>query len=258
MLINNFLSLLNLRITRKKTYVELCSRSFVYADCKQQLDPLLGSPMLRRLAYSQSQMELHQDMFVLSQLEFKENGYFVEFRVAGGRALSNTYLLEKEYGWDGIVAEPAKCWHDNIRKSRSCAIETRCVWKDTGSKLAFNESSVGELSTIDSFSENDIHADFRKSGGARYEVETISLIDLLMVHKAAPVIDYLSVDTEGNEVEILSAFDVRRFQFRLITCEHNMSETREGLFDVLTSHGYERVRRDLLKCDDWYVKRSID
>ena len=258
MLINNLLSLLNLRITKKTTYDDLCRKSFVYADCKQQLDLLLGSPMLSRLAHSQSQMELRQDMFVLSQLEFKEKGFFVEFGVASGQELSNTYLLEKEYGWDGIVAEPAKCWHDSIRNSRSCLIETRCVWKDTGSKLVFNESSVGELSTLDSFSENDIHADFRKSGGARYQVETISLIDLLIVHKAPQVIDYLSIDTEGSEFEILSTFDFRKFQFRVITCEHNMGETRGRVFDLLTSHGYERVRSDISKCDDWYVKKSID
>lgn len=202
-------------------------------------------------------MELRQDIFVLSQLEFKEKGYFVEFGVASGRELSNTYLLEKEYGWKGIVAEPAKCWHDSIRRNRSCSIETRCVWKETGSKLLFNESSVGELSTLDLFSANDIHTDLRKSEG-RYEVETISLIDLLMTHDAPPIIDYLSVDTEGSEFEILAAFDFRKFQFRVITCEHNMNETRECIFDLLTSHGYERVFTDLSKCDDWYVKKSID
>ena len=61
-----------------------------------------------------SKSELRQDLFALSEVGFKENGFFVEFGATNGIDLSNSYLLETEFGWDGILAEPAKKWHEKL------------------------------------------------------------------------------------------------------------------------------------------------
>src|SRR5262249_45272724 len=53
-----------------------------------------GSLLLKYLPKSKA--EFRQDLFVLSELNFKHEGYFVEFGAANGYAGSNTYLLEKE------------------------------------------------------------------------------------------------------------------------------------------------------------------
>ena len=74
MLLNKLLAHCNLRLTKKTTYDDFTKKAFEYADCKQQLDILLAAPLLMRLKKSQSQMELRQDIFVLSQLGFKEEG----------------------------------------------------------------------------------------------------------------------------------------------------------------------------------------
>jgi hypothetical protein len=49
-----------------------------------------------------SKAQLRQDIFVLNELNFKRDGYFVEFGATNGVDLSNTYLLEKGYNWKGI------------------------------------------------------------------------------------------------------------------------------------------------------------
>ena len=56
--------------------------------------------------FSQSQSQILQDLFVLICLNQKKRGYFVEVGVGDGKYLSNTYLLEKFYGWEGVLAEP--------------------------------------------------------------------------------------------------------------------------------------------------------
>lgn len=140
----------------------------------------------------------------------------------------------------------------DLRRNRSSMIETRCVWTATGETLCFNETASGEFSTIDTFSGLDQHSRARQTG-RRYDVQTISLADLLQKHDAPRDIDYLSIDTEGSEYDILRNFDFDRYTFRVITCEHNFTPQREKIHDLLTRHGYLRKFEDLSRFDDWYV-----
>jgi FkbM family methyltransferase len=214
----------------------------------------LGGGFLQSVLDSKSQ--LGQDFFVLAGTDFKSEGFFVEFGATDGRDLSNTWLLEKRFQWKGIVSEPARTWHASLHANRTCHIETACVWKESGSVVIFNETDSRELSTIAEFSSNDRHGPARASG-RRYRVPTISLLDLLAKYEAPKVIDYLSIDTEGSELDILRAFDFDRHSFRIITCEHNYTPSREGIRELLTSHGYVRIFEDLSKWDDWYVHPSL-
>lgn len=202
-----------------------------------------------------SKSQLKQDLFVLAELDFKRNGFFVEFGATDGIELSNSYLLEKEFGWNGILAEPAKCWHKALKQNRSCNIETDCVWIDSDSVLNFNEVVDAELSTIDSFNNSDLHYKARKNG-VKYNVNSISLVDLLDKYNAPKIIDYISIDTEGSEFEILKHFDFEKYQFKVISCEHNYSPNRKKIADLLCKLGYVRKYPSFSKWDDWYVKNE--
>lgn len=199
-----------------------------------------------------SKAQLKQDMFVLAELGFKRDGYFVEFGATNGVDLSNTYMLEKELGWTGILAEPAWVWHEDLIKNRTAKISFDCVWSKSHELLSFNQSSSAELSTIDDFSNSDLHAEARKTGD-KYEVYTVSLLDLLKKYKAPKEIDYLSIDTEGSEFEILNAFDFDAYKIKVITCEHNYTPMREEIYKLLTSKGYTRKYTEFSRFDDWYV-----
>ena len=210
-----------------------------------------------RLANAKSQ--LGQDLFVLDELGLNQQGYFVEFGATNGVDISNTWLLEKLFNWNGIVAEPSSYWHKDLHTYRSCHIETDCVWSKSGETLMFNEVNTEkanygpELSTIDTFSSVDVHAETRQSG-KKYQVNTISLNDLLAKYNAPTTIDYLSIDTEGSEFEILSNFDYDKYNVKIITCEHNYTPMREEIFNFLTSKNYKRKFEHLSKWDDWYIK----
>ena len=200
-----------------------------------------------------SKAQLRQDLFVLHHLKFQRNGFFVEFGATNGLDLSNTFLLESEYGWNGILAEPAKIWHNELYKNRKCFIDDNCVWSESNMSLTFNETKEPELGTINSFSSNDNHAQARNDGKL-YQVNTISLIDLLIKYNAPSNIDYLSIDTEGSEFNILKNFDFDKYSFNVITCEHNYSPMRDELFKLLSNKGYIRVFENLSLFDDWYIK----
>ena len=154
---------------------------------------------------SKSKSENRQDLFALSGTKFKRNGFFVEFGATNGIDISNTYLLEKEFLWRGILAEPARCWQKEIVKNRNVHIEYDCVWKESGSFIEFSEVTNADLSTISLFNTKGPYKKARRKGKT-YNIATISLIDLLKKYNAPKNIDYLSLDTEGSEYEILKAF----------------------------------------------------
>ena len=231
--------------TRAKGNLELLS---IYENLRS-----LGIPI------HNSTSQLNQDLFVLSELSGKRKGYFVEFGAADGKTHSNTYLLEKTMGWDGILAEPAKRWHSDLNACRKVPIEMDCVWKETGQELEFIEISGdgdGQLSTIDQFVSCDSH-DRNQEDAIKYKVKTISLLDLLKKHNAPKTIDYLSIDTEGSEFEILNNFDFDAYQFHVITCEHNFTKMRGHVHKLLTSKGYIRKFKSTSKWDDWYVNSKL-
>ena len=251
--IKNFLKTLDIGIT---TYSEL-ERLKKNPRAAYDLEFILTLPNEHsgKIAQylNQSKSQIRQDLFVLSEFNFKKNGFFVEFGATNGIDLSNTYLLEKEFGWHGILAEPAKCWHTELRNNRSAAIDHNCVWKNSSSTLMFNEVEVPELSTIHTFSGSDLFKGAR-TRGEMYEVKSISLSDLLKKHGAPNYIDYLSIDTEGSEYEILSSFDFEEYSFGVITCEHNFTPLRDEIFELLTKKGYQRKHQSISNFDDWYVK----
>ena len=204
-----------------------------------------------------SKSQLRQDLFVLSEVNFLKGGYFVEFGATNGLDLSNSHILEKEFEWQGILAEPARIWHETLVSNRTAHIETKCVWKDSHSTLIFNEATMPELSTIDSFSMSDLHNRAREDG-LRYEVETISLNDLLEKFLAPTHINYMSIDTEGSELEILKSFNFSKYKIDIITVEHNYTDNRNAIFALLSQEGYLRKYEEISFFDDWYVRADLN
>lgn len=207
------------------------------------------------------QSQNFQDVWALYENDFIEKGFFVEFGATDGYTGCNSYLLSKSFNWSGILAEPNPFWHDKLnenRKSPNTKIITDCVYTETGKTLDFLAVEAADLSTIVGFGADDEHAETRKKNNV-ISVNTISLIDLLKNNKAPKSINYLSVDTEGSEFDILKAFfdDPKSsdYDIKCITVEHNfMPEFREKLYNLLTSKGYTRKYEDVSRWDDFYLK----
>lgn len=200
---------------------------------------------------ARSHSQLFQDLWVLWRCQEKRGGYFVEFGAANGKSLSNTYLLEKDYQWNGILAEPNPSFHASIRANRNCHVTDQCVFSKSGEKIKFHCDEYGELSTLSHLSTSDSH---KRNLRQEIEVETISLNDLLLKFEAPSDIDYISIDTEGSEYDIVSNFDFRKYRVHSFTIEHNGTAAREKIHSVMTANGYRREFEDLSFFDDWYLR----
>jgi FkbM family methyltransferase len=256
-LVSKFLGLFGLAVV-KTSYLESSKRlsgigrhKINWLIRKSSVSSSFGELEIQRIVEG-TRSQLGQDVFALSQSGSESPGFFVEFGATDGVALSNTYLLESEFGWDGILCEPARGWHDALTRNRSGRIDKRCVYSRSGLMVSFLETHIPELSTIDGFGEGDGHTNFREKNST-YEVETISLLDLLKFHNAPRHIDFISVDTEGSELEILNAFDFSQYTFGFIAVEHNYTPARQKIKALLLSQGYRQVYPELSDFDDWYV-----
>lgn len=200
--------------------------------------------------------QLLQDAWVLWRTNAKEGGYFVELGAGDGVNRSNTFLLEWSYRWAGVVAESHPAFTDSLRRNRSCFVSNKCVYSQTGEALDFMAVRDRRLSRIASIEALDALEVTRKRNFETISVESISLNDLLSEAGAPAGIDYISLDTEGSELEILRGFDFGRWNVRMFTIDHNFSPRRNEIRDLLKENGYTRVWQEITQSDDWYVKST--
>ena len=209
-----------------------------------------------------SKSQLYQDLFVLFIFQEKKNGTFLEYGATDGVSLSNTFLLENQFNWTGLLAEPSEKWHSSLKKNRpNSKIIKECIYSETGKYLNFFTSEAGELSTLEEFRQSDIssmpgNTKLRNKNGYNHKVLTISLNDVFKKYFNNSPIDYMSVDTEGSELTILENFDFKKFSPRIVTVEHNYTNNQKKLDALFMKNNYTRIFREYTQFDAWYVSND--
>ena len=242
---------------------EFCKRLYNSAIIYNELKPKERAAIAPYILFSKSQNA--QDLFALAFTDTRFPQFFVEFGATDGVTHSNTWILEKKLGWKGILAEPAKIWHSRLKANRACTVDTNCVAGESGRiakfvEVTFEDGEATGLSTIKEFAENgDWASDIRTSTSTskEYETPTISLDDLLEKYNAPNYIQFLSIDTEGSELEILEGHDFSRRKIGTICVEHNyMEKNRKAINSLLLKNGYVQVLQRVSKYDDWYLLKQ--
>lgn len=174
----------------------------------------------------------------------KKGGVFVEIGAVDGIHLSNSLYLEQERGWTGLLIEPRVSVFEQLVKNRTSAAEQCCVSDRVGTVQFLDVEGPHELSGImDSFHKKHlerIDREIAEAEGSRQvtEVPCFPLGDLLKKHGITRV-DYVSIDTEGSELEILKAIDFSQLEIGCVSVENNYFsfEFRR----LMESHGYSLI-----------------
>ncbi|MFG3266402.1 FkbM family methyltransferase [Streptomyces bobili] len=196
-----------------------------------------------------------QDHLVLSLLNGKRQGFFLDSGASNGVRASNTQLLETQYGWSGVCVEPNSGFFAELIRNRNCLCLNCCLYDRDGDVEFVEAHTIGGI--LDEY-----HPTFLKL--ARDFTETPAGMPLPTVFKPARtvksvlkesraprVIDYWSLDTEGSELAILQSFPFDEYSFRVLTVEHNWLPERELIRNLLENRGFNWVRE--IGCDDCYV-----
>lgn len=192
--------------------------------------------------FKNSKSEKFQDLFA-DWLMSKKKGYFIEFGCCDGLYLSNTYFLETHRKWKGILIEPSKFYHKNLNKNRSnCIIDFRCVHSVSGEDLQFYE--------------NKYSYNVKRTTKNFYKVRTVTLNDIFYENNLSSV-DFLSIDTDGTEYEIIKNFDFKRFKVKILIIEHNYQHFRKPIVNLLKKNNYINLFREISGHDDWFVLKEV-
>ena len=90
-----------------------------------------------------------------------------------------------------------------------------------------------------------------------HKVETITLNDLIEQKASNNNINYISIDTEGSEYEILKNFNFKKYNVDIFTIEHNFIDSKRNvIFNLMMENDYLRVFQNISQWDDWYIKKD--
>ena len=198
------------------------------------------------------------DWWALNSRGKWNDGYFVDVGASDGITASNTYLLEKFYKWQGICVDPNPVTLKSMCGARDTIVSDLCVYKESGKILPFKY--LGDQSEfygwnlrsgIDGLVSKDMPVKMND-----HKVFTITLTDLLELYKAPNKIDYISIDVEGSEIEVLTGLDFSKYDVKMFSIEYENEENRAKIDWIMSRNNYERVDFDQQCTEDRYIKNG--
>ncbi len=168
-----------------------------------------------------------------------KDGFFIDIGAYDGVTGSNTYFFEKHLDWKGILVEPAKGQFDKLKSNRN----NKCINTAAAEKnetLEFIEVTEGytQMSGLNQKDYNDTYDLLRSdlnSVTKKYNIQTSIFKDIVQEKKE---IDYLSIDIEGGEFNLIKSIDFNFYKVKVISVENN-KPNEISYKDYLFSHGFK-------------------
>jgi FkbM family methyltransferase len=200
--------------------------------------------------YSQFQ----QDKFIYENyFKDKQNGFFVDIGAYDGESTSNSLFFEN-IGWEGICIEPNPIMFEKLQKIRKCQCLPYAIADKEGTfpffQIKEGPSTLSGL--VEEFSQDAIKRinSYNLEDNQNFDYINVECKTFDSIVKRKDI-DFLSLDTEGNELKILKSIDFDKYNIDVITVENNDYDNK--FIDFLVYKGYEFITR--LECDELYKRK---
>lgn len=194
----------------------------------------------------ESRSETGQDFFALFSNHFKQNGTFLEFGAYDGVAFSNTFLLETHFSWQGVLIDPIPKHFEEMKLNRNCISIHAAITANKCEFVQIRELPASNLSSPVSKSRftDKIH-----------RVPAFTLTEIIDRYFPSKSLDFLSIDVEGEDLEILASVDFSKYEINSISVEHNNRDNSEELLKYMEQSGYTIVWNEYSGNDFWFIRR---
>jgi FkbM family methyltransferase len=208
--------------------------------------------------------QIAQDRILNEELfQQARNGVFCDVGAHDGESGSNTLFFEKELGWTGICVEAEPSNFDKLKTRRKCVNVFGAAYNRTGTiSFTANNGYTNMLSGVTA-NYNQAHRariqrELNEHGGESKEI-TVPCYTLSSVFETHGVktVDYLSIDTEGSELQVLEGIDFDKVHVNAIDYEVNYQGTPEhnAIRQFLTLRGFKYLRN--IEWDEVWVNNDI-
>lgn len=197
--------------------------------------------------------------FGLGDEDGSEVKFFLDVGAAYPFKYSNSAELQR-LGWHGVLIEPNPTLYTELKEVRSTPnvrVFQCAMGESEGISRLINS---GPLSSLVRRGKTDIYDELRKeiasnSNNPIIKVKILTPLKLLQQSNTPKKIQFLSIDVEGHELEILRNFPFDDYDVRFLTCEHNFEWSYLDKIDsLMAENGFRRVMPFWSAQDAWYVK----
>ena len=263
-LIDKILNLFGIKVVKIKRYKKLVNTEKNYTQSVKNTEEfkkiikelVIKGENLPQETYQKIKSQNLQDLVALDLFGFKSNGIFIEAGACDGILNSNTFLLEKNYEWTGLLVEPISEYYLQLVQNRDVFTSNVALSHVSNKQLDFLITANKDLSTIRGYEDNDFHSENRQKYNI-VKVPTKTLDQLIIENFQNFEIDFLSLDTEGSEFEIIKTLDFSKHKIKVICVEHNLSTNRDIIYSYLKENNYKKLNFPFLEIDDFYILNTF-
>ena len=186
----------------------------------------------------------------------KKKGFFVEIGAFDGITGSNCYYFEKFLKWEGIAFEPSIIQFEKLNNNRKCKVINKAI-ADSIKKVDFLEVIEG-LTQMSGIKNENYTAEKIIKNNTRSKTK-ISNITTTTFEKEVPSdkeIDFLSIDIEGEEYNLLNSIDFNKFSIKVVSVENNVPDKLNYnlFFKSKNFTFFDRIGQDEIFYNNKYFK----
>ena len=187
-----------------------------------------------------------EDRLKAEFFDTSDQGFFVEVGANEPQRGSQSWQFEQA-GWSGVLVEPQPDLAESLRRTRRAHVVAAACSSPANAGRSMTLHVLGPHSSLE--------RELVVTGvvaQTTIDVPVRTLDEILEEARAPSPIDFVSIDVEGHEVDVLCGFDLARWQPRLVLIEDHV--TNLATHRALTRAGYRLIRRTGL--NGWYVPQA--
>ena len=181
------------------------------------------------------------DKRMLNFINYK-NGFYIECGANDGVNQSNTWYYEKKLGWSGLLIEPLGEVFYELKKNRS---DKNFFFNKALCAFNYKKKFISlKLDLKDSLSTRSTEDNIKTR--IDIKVKTENLNSILNKIRAPKIIDFFSLDVEGDELKVLNGINFKRYKFKYILIEtYHLKKIK----NFLHKRGYKYIKKMSLRND---------